>query len=624
MTEQGEAGLATRTRPQSLKWIGMAAIVSAVALVVWHTTFSNGFVWYDVPSVAANLALRDGPVSDYFADSTTSVAPGWPGVTPVFRPLRSLSYRLDFLIGGALNSGMGHAHNLFLHLVNAMLILALAHAIGIGPLGSLFVALLFLVHPVQSEAVCWLVCRDVLLATTLTLVGLIYALRRVSRGWRVLDAVVLGVLYMAACLASPQAILFPAWVAMLVFATHTESASAKCMDKNAGGGSRRAVVWSAVAVSVTVAVLYVWWSLTVVAGSGQEPNDILGGWKVKLLAVPRFIGLLLAPVTLTPDYSDMGTGQGGEGVLMVLGGLLVAFVLFLIVRCWPVQPALAAALSVCWFGIVAAWRLDGAFFGERILYMPMVGFALAAGLLAQRLAAVRMKVVGIAVGVILVLAAGRTMARALDWSNDEKLLRPALEYSPGNKAILRQLMRRYFAMQDFDRAIVVADGLLDETPAGPGFGVLRAEPLRVKGMSMISTGAVERGLAFMEEAIAADPYYGMSFHDMGLREMRSGRPEAAIPLMQNACKLMPDDGPSHEQLGIVLENAGRLREGELAFRRAVEVEWGAPSAARRLAVMLIRQGRMKEAAVICRYSLRRFPGDTDLKMWLEKASEAQR
>lgn len=620
MTEQREPGPVEQTRPQSFKWIGMVAILAVAAVVVWHRTFFNGFVWYDVPQVAANLALRDAPVSDYFTDATTSVTPGWPGVSPVFRPLRSLSYRLDFMIGGALNPGVGHAHNLILHLANAILMLALAGAVGIGPLGSLFVALLFLVHPVQSEAVCWLVCRDVLLSTTLVLVGLVYALWRLSREWRVLDVVVLGVLYLAACLASPQAILFPAWIMMVVIASRAEKARATGVEKSVGVAPGRMVAWSAVAMFVAVAVLYVDWSLAVVAGSGQEPNDILGGWKVKLFAVPQSIRLLLAPAILTPDYSDMGTGQSGESVLLALGGVLVAFVLFLIVRCWRVQPALSAALAVCWLGVVAAWLLDGAFFGERILYMPMVGFAVAAGLLAQRLATVRMEAAGIVVGVILVLAAGRTMLRVPEWSNDVRLLRPALEYSPENKAVLRQLMRHYFAAKDPDRAIIVADGLLDVTPAGPGFGVPRAEPLYVKGMSMISTGAMERGQALLEAAIAADPYYGRPLHDLGVREMQSSRPAAAIPLLRKAASLMPHDASVREHLGIVLDAMGRVKESEAEFRCAAEKEWRGPYAARRLAVMLIQQGRLQEATVVCRRSLRRFPGDADLTMWLEKAS----
>jgi tetratricopeptide (TPR) repeat protein len=258
-----------------------------------------------------------------------------------------------------------------------------------------------------------------------------------------------------------------------------------------------------------------------------------------------------------------------------------------------------------------------------MLYMPMVGFALGAGLLAQRLADVRLQAAGIVVGFILVLAAGRTMLRVSDWSDDAALLYPALNHTPESKPVLRQLMREYFAAQDFDRAIIVADGLLDTLPAGPGFAVLRAEPLRVKGVSMISTGGIERGQAFLEEAIAADPYYGRPVYDLGVMEIQSGRPAAAIPLLQKASALMTHDGSAHEHLGIALETMGRVREAEAAFRQAVEKEWIAPYAARRLAGMLVQQGRLSEAAAVCRRSLRRFPGDADLVMWLGNASGAK-
>jgi tetratricopeptide (TPR) repeat protein len=622
MREQSASEEAGKSRPHSVEWTGLAAILAVVAIVIWHGTLFNGFVWRDVPQVAANLALRDAPLIGYFTEATTSANPGWSDSAAVFRPLRSLSYRLDFIIGGALNPGIGHAHNLVLHLLNAMLMLVLARGVGIGPLGGLFVSLLFLVHPVQSEAVCWLVCRDALMGTTLVLAGLVYAVRRHLCGWRMIDIAVLGIIYLLACLASPQAICFPLLLAMVVGGLCAEKSPGTGAHGVAGGAPSRAVLWGAVAVFAAVAIVYAWWSFTVLAGGGLEAKGIPGGWKVGLLAVPRSIVLLLLPADLTPDYSDMGAGESGESVLVALGVVLQVLVLVLIVRCWRVQAVLAAALAVCWLCIATAWLSDGAFFSERVLYMSMTGFALAAGLLAQRLAAVRMKAVGIAVGAILVLGAARSMFRVKDWSNEERLLFHALDYSGGNNVVMRQLMRQYFDGGDFSKATVVADSLLASIPAGPGFSVARAEPLRVKGMSLISTGVVEGGRALLDEAIAADPNYGRPVHDLGLWEMQLGRLEEAIVLLRKASVLMPYDGPAQEQLGIALESAGRTQEAEVVFRRASEVEWRAPSAARRLAVMLAMQGRKSEAADVSRRALRMFPGDIDHMSLLRTVSGA--
>lgn len=602
--------------------LAAVAILAVVTVGVWLRVLSNGFVWHDGPYVAANLALRDADVGTYFSDAGTSVAPGWPGVEPVFRPLRSLSYRLDFILGGPLNVKLGHIHNLALHLLNGILLLGIARCMGFGILGATFVSLLFLVHPAQSEAVCWTYCRDVLLATTFVLAGSLYAVWRASRGWRLMDTAVLAAVYLAACLANPQAILFPFIALFFVMGSKQQG---ECAPADKAGAPAcpvrsRIVAWVTVLVSAAVAVLYVSWSFAAMGASGRAPSVAAGGWRTELLAVDRAIALFLCPVSLTPDYSDLGTGQGGEGVVLALGAILLALVLFVVVWFRKSEPRLSAALAVCWLGVVGAWQVEGVFFAERTLYMPMAGVALAGGVLLQRLASFRLQAAGTVAAIVLVLAGGRTSLRVRDWANDGALLLPALEYTPDSKPVMRQLMRYYFAARDFEKASVVADGLLAVTPEGPGFGTLRAEPLRVKALSLAATGSEEVGQSLLAEAVAADPYYGRAVHDMGMREMRLGRTAEAISLFQKAARLMPYDASVHEHLGIVLETDARLSEAEWALRRAAACEWIAPSAASRLAAMLIRQNRMTEAEQVCRRSLRRFPGNKELTMWLSKTS----
>jgi tetratricopeptide (TPR) repeat protein len=595
--------------------LAAVAILAVAAALVWHRVLSNGFVWHDGPYVAANLALRDADVMSYFSDAATSVAPGWPGVEPVFRPLRSLSYRLDFIMGGPLNAKLGHAHNVALHLLNGLLLLGIARYMGFGLLGAAFVSILFLVHPVQSEAVCWLYGRDVLLATALVLAGSLYAVWRASRGWRLVDAAVLSAVYMAACLANPQAIVFPAIAFFFVLGSkgRGERGSPDApAGVNTGTGRRRAMAWATVAMLAAVAVLYVSWSFAAIGAGGRTPSVAAGGWRTELLAVDRAVALFLFPTTLTPDYSDMGTGHGGEGVVLALGALLLALALFVVVWFRKSEPRLSAAMAVCWLGVVGAWQVEGVFFSERILYMPMAGVAFVGGVLLQRVAAFRLQTAGVVAAIVLLLAGGRTMMRVRDWANDGALLLPAFEYTPDSKPVMRQLMRYYFAARDYEKASVVADGLLSVTPEGPGFGTLRAEPLRVKALSLAATGSEDAGHSLLAEAVAADPYYGRAAHDMGLREMRLGRNAQAIEFFQKAAKLMPFDPSVHEHLGVVLETDERLSEAEAALRRAAEYEWIAPSAAGRLAAMLIRQKRMGEAEQVCRRSLRRFPGNKEL------------
>src|SRR5262249_30044524 len=111
----------------------------------------------------------------------------------------------------------------------------------------------------------------------------------------------------------------------------------------------------------------------------------------------------------------------------------------------------------------------GTIFGERLLYLPSIGYALliAAGLTRlARMTSWRRTLSGALVCIVLLRYGARFVARAADWKDDDHLFRAAVATSPdsakahSNYGFTLQRAERYEeAAAEFVRALDIAPGL---------------------------------------------------------------------------------------------------------------------------------------------------------------------
>ncbi|MCH8332889.1 hypothetical protein IIC65_03065, partial [Candidatus Sumerlaeota bacterium] len=159
-------------RANRLFTLGSFAFLIVAGWLLWGRTLGHEFVWDDNDFIVRNAALRSWTfLPQYFTSVDTMAGGSFADQFLVFRPLRNVSYRLDFAVAG-LNPRWWHATNVWLHVLNALLLYLIARTLMTGPLAPLFAASIFLLHPVQSEVVCWIKARDDLLAAAFSL-GLI-------------------------------------------------------------------------------------------------------------------------------------------------------------------------------------------------------------------------------------------------------------------------------------------------------------------------------------------------------------------------------------------------------------------------------------------------------------------
>jgi len=180
---------------------GAAALWLTLAVCVTYANAFNGVFQFDDYNVIVHEATVHSGAA-WFADLGSGI-----------RPLLKLSYLLDWTSGTGTTAF--HLTNLLIHLANSGLVYLLAvrlirqWAPALPATLPLWVALLFAVHPVHSEAVSYISGRSASLMTMFYLGGLLAHIDGRTQGNRFLQHVLTPLLFALALASKETAVTFP-------------------------------------------------------------------------------------------------------------------------------------------------------------------------------------------------------------------------------------------------------------------------------------------------------------------------------------------------------------------------------------------------------------------------------
>ena len=162
------------------------SIISLFVAAVYIPTFSGEFILDDNPLIKNNPYIKEAhSLSSYLAqeDGITDVT-GSAGNyhTGYYRPLISLSYRIDYKIWGMKAPGF-RTTNLIVHLLTCLVLYHLMLLFVNDQKAALLAALLFSVHPVNTEAVSWITSRNNIFVTLFSLLSFYSYLKARGSMW---------------------------------------------------------------------------------------------------------------------------------------------------------------------------------------------------------------------------------------------------------------------------------------------------------------------------------------------------------------------------------------------------------------------------------------------------------
>jgi hypothetical protein len=155
-------------------------LIAVMVLIAYSNTFTASFHFDDNPSIIENSAIRH-----ITPESVMTVLLGQ-------RPVVYLSIMFNYWIGG-LNVVGWHIFNIGVHILNSIFVyLLVLWTLTLPAFGNdyaekarrmaLFCALLFGVHPVQTESVTYIISRTELLATCFYLASFLFFIKQAATG----------------------------------------------------------------------------------------------------------------------------------------------------------------------------------------------------------------------------------------------------------------------------------------------------------------------------------------------------------------------------------------------------------------------------------------------------------
>lgn len=515
--------------------IAISVLLAVIAGVIYTQTLGFDFVNYDDPSyVYKNNHIREGLTTDSMHWAvTTNYFANWI-------PLTWTSYLLDYTLF-ELNPAPYHAENTLWHLLNAILLYTTVFLYsGKKPL-ALFVALLFVLHPMHVESVAWISERKGLLSTFFALLALIAYQQGALRGKRLLIFSALA-LYAASLLAKPMLMTLPFLLLLLDYAP---------LRRFDDPEKRKLVLLEKVPFFV-LTLLDLAATIWAQSGANAIQNESTFPLSERipnaLYSYGLYIGKFLIPHPMLPFYPHP------EATLPLWKPTLALILLIAIsALAWRTRKNHPGILiGWVWYlialvPVIGFIQVGGQAMADRYTYVPYIGlsillYACVAPFIQSKNKQRLTLVVASVWMMALTTVAGYQTAH---WKNSITLFTHTIRHSPQNLVALTNLGEAYINAKNYGPAIETIATALEIMPDS-------LANLRNLGSTYRKGGRLAESEQLLRHALTLDQRDPDTLNQLAITLYNSGRPAEGVPLLRIAVEQDPNHADAHNNLGNAL------------------------------------------------------------------------
>jgi tetratricopeptide (TPR) repeat protein len=463
----------------------------------------------------------------------------------------------------------------------------------------LAVALLWIVHPLQTESVTYVVQRAESLMGLFYLLTLYCVIRGVTEGGWLWLSVLCCLFGMAT-----KEVMVTAPVMVLLY------------DRTFVSGSFREA-WRLrrrLYLGLAATWLLLGWLMVGTAGRGGTAGfgTAVPWWAYALTqfrAIAHYLRLSLWPHPLVADYGRMLGGSPPEVAFdMVIVGLLFAITLLGLWR----RPQVG--FIGAWFFLILAPSssvvpVATEIIAEHRMYLPLAAVLAAAVLFLDALLTriPWLIVCGVAAAGLGFMTARRNEA----YRSSLSLWADTVAKVPANAGAHNNFGNLLFEQGSVADAIVQYQEALRLVPE-------YADAHYNLGLALAKTGNLTEAIENYRDALRFRPDDGRFHNSYGLALLRLNRLGAAGQQFEAAVRLDPGLADAHVNLGNVLVQFDREKDAIAEYEQALRLEPGAADVHNNLGVLLVRSGRLPEAEIQFMEALRLLPDYREARGNLER------
>ena len=597
-----------------------------------------------LPALRGGFVIWDDDLN--FLQSANYRGLGWENLKWMFTPsgnqgpytpLASLSFGLDYVLWGMDPHGY-HFTAVTLHALNAALFFFVcaklftltSEAAGRARvvLAAAFAALLFSLHPLRVETVCWLSDRHDLLAFPFYLCAALAHLCHVpgeerGRFTRLYGLTLL--FFVLALLSKGMAITLPAVLLLLdIYPLRRLPAD----PRRWAAPENRLVLLEKLpffALAAGFGALGYFLQSKVGTVSSYGAQGLAGRVSAMLFSAFFYVRKSLWPAGLLPvyrfpeGYSLLGA-QAFPAAVFTAG--VTAAVLYH-ARRFP-----AAALAWTYY-LIAISPVSGLIkftfpAADRYSYLPCLGFAALAGAGVLKLCSAVPRYTracsAAALALLCILGTVSVRQQAV-WHDSGTLWRHTISLDPGievahnnlgvflaasgqpaaaadsyfnalkvNPASARAHLNLCGLLPTLGRADLAVPHCVEAEKLLPGAAGLHNNI----GVALSMLGSLDAAIAQYDLELARDPAFAEAYYNRGYALHMKGDVNAAVKDYLAAQAAAPGLAKAHYNLGVIYAAAGRTAEAVLQYEAVIKADPGMPVAHNNLAILLAQQGRLDE------------------------------
>ena len=544
-----------------------------LGVIIYSNTLHSPFVFDDGPSITRNSTIKD--VNNFFGNSSGYYK--YPT-----RYIGYITFALNYRVGG-FDPFWYHVVNLFIHIVNSLLVCCILSSTFIVPIldkvvskekswiVSVIAGILFLIHPIQTEAVTFIVQR----LTSLTAMFCLFSLLFYIKSMLLLDdfkkkSYMYYGLSVMSCVCAMKtkeiSFIFPAVLILyecLFFERKIKQRVFLLLPYF--------LTFFIIPVSLLNFNAPVEKVLTDVGTITRVQTD-MSRWEyllTQISVVATYIRLLFFPINQNLDYDypiyhSLSNPRVFFSAMLLLSLVGIAIWLYFHSRKSATAGLRVISFGILWFFITLSVEssiipiVDVIF--EHRLYLPSVGVFISVAMAASLIPweGKRGTWAGALIFILATLCIA-TYTRNEIWRDDLALWSDTVKKSPlkarphynlGNSFNFRGKMEE--AIKEYQAAIQI----------NPEY----ADAYLNLGVAYASLGVEDRAERALKKAVQLEPYDAEAYYNLGLLYANRKLHPLAVEQYKKAISLNPDSAKILNNFGIALAEMGRLDEAISRFQ----------------------------------------------------------
>ena len=497
-------------------------VIIAVTIIAFFPSLQNGITnWDDDKYLVENPFIRDISWNGIQQISSAIVVGN-------YHPVTVLSYAIEYNLFRLIPT-VYHVTNLFLHVLNSLMVFWFIYRLQKNMLIAFAVGLMFGVHPLHVESVAWISERKDLLYTAFFVGALLSYLSYIVKNKHRRLYIASIVLFMLSCLSKGMAVVLP--VILFIIDYHLGRKINKHSMREKIPFFLIALIFGVIAVIAQHAAG---------ATRGDEAYPIVDRPFIAFYGLMFYLYKMLVPIGLSCIYPYPAKTGGylppifyvAPFILLIIGGIL-----------WRMKKFRKeivfgmAFFVICLLPVLQLLPVGYAIVADRYFYLSSIG-------------------------VFYILGVGFSFV--YEMAKEKGPGMKTIVFIPGAMIILVLSFLTWNRTEIWKDSISLLENASKQYPAIPSL-------YNNIGMAYGDSGNVAKELEYYQKTVELDPRITEPYINMAFRYASMDENEKAIACYNKVIELEPDEQIAYFNVGILYAKTGKDSMGILCLQRAARL-----------------------------------------------------